>query len=48
MAGTWGFLSPEYIATGKLTEKSDVYNFGVVLLALVSGRRPQMPDEVRF
>ncbi|GAQ77876.1 Protein kinase superfamily protein [Klebsormidium nitens] len=44
IAGTWGYLSPEYMATGKLTEKSDVYSFGVVLLCLAAGRRPTQPN----
>ncbi|RDY13494.1 Receptor-like cytoplasmic kinase 176, partial [Mucuna pruriens] len=37
--GTLGYAAPEYIATGHLTKKSDIYSFGVVLLELMSGKR---------
>ncbi|KAJ8480601.1 hypothetical protein OPV22_024328 [Ensete ventricosum] len=36
--GTYGYAAPEYILTGHLTARSDVYGFGVVLLELLLGR----------
>ncbi|CAL0309588.1 unnamed protein product [Lupinus luteus] len=40
IAGSYGYIAPEYAYTLRVDEKSDVYSFGVVLLELVTGKKP--------
>ncbi|KAF1883904.1 hypothetical protein Lal_00038398 [Lupinus albus] len=38
VAGTLGYLAPEYALLGQLTKKADVYSFGVLMLEIISGK----------
>jgi serine/threonine protein kinase len=43
-----GYLAPEYATRGQLTEKVDVYSFGVLVLEIMSGRKnidPSLPPQ---
>ncbi|KAK2363566.1 putative receptor protein kinase [Trifolium repens] len=45
VAGTMGYVAPEYALYGQLTERSDVFSFGVLLLELLSGRKALETNE---
>ncbi|RRT68806.1 hypothetical protein B296_00037610 [Ensete ventricosum] len=45
LAGTRGYMAPEYFYTGKASKESDVYGFGIVLLEIACGRRTIEPME---
>lgn len=39
LAGTFGYLAPEYAVTGRVTTKVDVYSYGVILMEMITGRK---------
>ncbi|GLT46424.1 hypothetical protein SLA2020_201740 [Shorea laevis] len=39
IAGTLGYMAPEYVVRGKLTEKADVYSFGVLVIEVICGKK---------
>lgn len=43
-----GYMAPEYVVRGKLTEKADVYSFGVLLIEVICGRRNNAFSESPF
>ncbi|CAA2970848.1 serine threonine- kinase [Olea europaea subsp. europaea] len=51
VAGTIGYLAPEYAIVGKLTRKADIYSFGVLLIEIVTGRcntNMQLPVDEQY
>lgn len=48
VAGTFGYVAPEYATTCRVSDKADVYSYGVVLLELMSGKRSLDPSFAEY
>ncbi|KAL1077249.1 hypothetical protein V6Z11_D10G084000 [Gossypium hirsutum] len=46
LRGTRGYLAPEWITNNPISEKSDVYSYGIVLLEIIGGRKSYDPGEI--
>lgn len=46
--GTYGYAAPDYVETGHLTDKSDVWSFGVVLYEILTGRKSMDRNRPRY
>ncbi|KAL7181116.1 hypothetical protein ACSBR1_040056 [Camellia fascicularis] len=47
LAGTFGYVAPEYAVTGRVTVKIDVFSFGVILMQLITGKKAVVELETR-
>ncbi|XP_073359393.1 cysteine-rich receptor-like protein kinase 44 [Aegilops tauschii subsp. strangulata] len=45
VAGTYGYMAPEYAVLGHVSTKSDVFSFGMIILEIVTGRRNSVSSE---
>uniref|UniRef100_J3LCU2 Protein kinase domain-containing protein n=1 Tax=Oryza brachyantha TaxID=4533 RepID=J3LCU2_ORYBR len=48
VAGTYGYMSPEYAVLGHVSTKSDIFSFGVIILEILTGRRNTISSETTW
>ncbi|KAL4332577.1 hypothetical protein GQ457_07G017150 [Hibiscus cannabinus] len=48
VAGTLGYMAPEYLANGHLTDKADIYSFGVLLLEIITGKQNNRSKDMDY